>query len=230
MVMLRGRLARRIRSRRNRTRKVARPTYRTRSITRRTYQGGYSKFGKISQPELKQYESRVNRLTFTPLVSQGTFFLPPAGVQIEQGVNEDQRVGNRINAKFLTVKSVLKGINEPGAGARSQFVRWVIWQPKGNIGLPPTEALANAYIGQQSLTSYINTKTVRILKHGMVNLGANGSGKMLVENFKLNNRMMNFSQDLDNFVDTKSWMYITFISDSEVVSVENQNKFYFADP
>lgn len=74
----------------------------TRKVLRPRYRGGYSRFGKISQPELK---SKTLQRAGTTAASQTQDI--PLTPSITQGISEAERIGNRINGKFSNTKLML---------------------------------------------------------------------------------------------------------------------------
>ncbi len=216
--------------RRNRApaRKSARKpmTYRKRYVRKPRFMGGYSKFGKISQPELKSVSTREN-LTFAPGLTQETWTLPPGVENIPQGTNSTSRIGNRINGKFLTCKLVVKGLDNSTLGpSRGQMMRYIVWEAKSDLA----GATPNAYMGAQSLTSFLNTKEVRVIKHGMVALSNISQAKYIALHLNMKNKVYNFEGNTVTTVNSHQRQYITLISDSEAISVQNQSRFWFADP
>lgn len=201
-------------------------TYRKRYVRKPRYNGGYSKFGKMSQPELKSVTTREN-LTFSPGNNQETWVLPPGVQNISQGTNSTSRIGNRINGKFLTCKLVVKGLDNATLGpSRGQMMRYIVWEAKSDLA----GATPNAYIGAQSLTSFLNTREIRVVKHGMVALSNISQAKYIPLHINMKNKVFNFDQNTTLTVNSHQRQYITLISDSETISVDNQSRFWFADP
>ncbi len=200
--------------------------YRKRYVRRPRYQGGYSRFGKISQPELKSVTTREN-LTFSPGNTQETWTLPPGVQNIPQGTNSTSRIGNCINGKFLTCKLVVKGLDNSSTGpTRGQMMRYIVWEAKSDLA----GATPNAYIGTQNLTSFLNTREIRVVKHGMVALSNISACRYIALHLNMKNKVYNFEGNTTNVVNSHQRQYITLISDSEAISVDNQSRFWFADP
>lgn len=191
--------------------------------TGRGYRVGYNRFGRISGPELKhQVLARDATLTAgTPTVIQ----LPPT--LITQGVQETQRIGNRINAKFLNTKVLFTSRESQPAQGNFQagnIVRYVMWQCKDPAGaIPPT------WSDPLTLTSFINTKRFKVLKTGYVSFPALGSSKVLRLNHKFRNQVMSFAENTDSSIDTDKRVYLTLACKRDI-DYEWQSKFYFADP
>lgn len=195
---------------------------RTRRSNRRVYRAGYSRFGKISTPELKHnLLQRSGTLTEdTPLVIN----LPP--VSISQGVGEAYRIGNRINGKFLNTRLCLKSrMSESAVGAfqRGTMLRYAIWQ-----GKDPAGAIPPVWQDPMTLVSFLNTKRFRIIKTGYITFSALGGTKVVTWNIKLGNRTMEFSADGDSSVNTKSRYYLTLFSTRDI-DFDIMSKFYFSD-
>lgn len=212
---------------RPRTRMTTKSTNsRKRYVPRPRWKGGYSRFGKISQPELKSVTTREN-FTFAPGATQDTWVLPPGTQNIPQGTTSNSRIGNRINGKFLTCKLVIKGLDNASLGpSRGQMMRYIVWEAKSDLGA----VTPNTYIGPQSLTSFLNTKEIRVVKHGMVALPNISACCYIPLHLNMRNKVYNFESNATNVVNSHQRQYITIISDSEAISVDNQSRFWFADP
>ena len=216
------RAARRIQRYYRRSRRSRSARYNTRGPGR-GYRVGYNRFGRVSNPELKhQVLARDATLQAgTPTVIQ----LPPT--ILAQGVGETQRIGNRINAKFLNTKVLFTSRESQPAQGNFQagnIVRYVMWQCKDPAGaIPPTWA------DPLTLTSFINTKRFRVLKTGYVSFPALGASKVLRLNHKFKNQVMSFADNGDTSVDTDKRVYLTLACKRDI-DYEWQSKFYFADP
>lgn len=186
----------------------------------RGFRPGVSRFGRISQPELKSVTLARDGDAAAQAVTDLTIF-----PTIAQGIAEDERIGNRINGKFLNMKLMLKKRRDPDAQLPQDpvIVRYVMWQNKD-----PTSN-ANASLTGLTLTSFINTKVVRVLKTGYVTLSNEGQAKVLKLNKKLYNQVMDFREDTDQTINTAQRIYFTMYSNNQC-NWEYQSKFYFADP
>lgn len=186
----------------------------------RGYRPGLSRFGRISQPELKSVVLARSGDAAAASTTDLTIF-----PTIDQGINEDQRIGNRINGKFLNLKLMLSKDRDPEINlpATPCIIRWVMWQNKD-----PTSN-ANGTIAGLSLTSFLNTKTIRVLKTGYCTLANYGQAKVLKINTNLKNQVMDFKEDADMTVNTTQRVYFTMYSSNQLYW-EYQSKFYFADP
>lgn len=201
----------------------ARRMYSNTRGTGRGYRPGYSRFGRVSAPELKhQVLARESTIVEG---APSTVNLPPT--IIAQGVGETNRIGNRINAKFLNTKVLFTSRqSEPAQGNYQQgnIVRYVLWSCKDPAGaIPPTWA------DPLTLTSFINTKRFRIHKTGYVSFPALGGSKVLRLNYKCRNMVMSFADNTDGSVDTTKRYYLTMACKRDI-DFEIQSKFYFADP
>lgn len=193
--------------------------WRTRG-TGRGYRPGYSRFGRVSAPEIKSKVLARDGTMAAQSITDLVIF-----PSITQGINESQRLGNRINAKYLNVKLMLSKdrdaeINLPASPA---VIRWVLWQNKD-----PTSNAAATITGL-SLTSFLNTKTIRVLKTGYTTLANYGQAKVLKINTNLRNQVVDFKEDSDVSANTTQRVYLTLYT-SNLVQYEYQSKFYFADP
>lgn len=184
----------------------------------------YGRFGRIPRPEMKHVVD-IYRGQLLPDIPQ-VWLLPP--LAIPQGHGEGQRVGNRIASKFLNTKVCLfnKDYNmQQGAGIASQTsacIRYVLWKSKDPNGVIPP-----VWADPLTLTSFINTKRVYVLRHGYIGFHL-GQSKVKSINVKCNNRRMNFIDDADQDVNTTERYYITIFS-SDTVDFEYQSKFYYTD-
>jgi len=192
--------------------RYGRKRYRTRG-TGRGYRPGYNRFGRVSAPELK---SKV--LTRGGVTAGGTVQEIVVWPSIVQGMQDDQRIGNRINGKFLNIKLLLMSqrpqdstlpINPP-------VIRYVLWQSKDPVS------------GASGI-NFINTKQVRILKHGYVTLSSAGTAKVKSLNHKLRNQTIDFIANSDVTANTTQYVFLHLFS-NQTFNWEHQSKFYFADP
>lgn len=200
-------------------RNKAKGRWRTRG-TGRGYRVGYNRFGRVSAPELK---SKVLERTGTMTANSITdLVIFPA---ITQGIKETERLGNRINAKFLNVKLILKQKrpDELSLPADPAVLRYVMWQNKD-----PASNAASTLSGL-TLTAFLNTKTIRILKTGYVTLSAAGTARVLQLRHNCRNKTIAYKEDSDTSANTSERYYLAVFS-SNVVNFEYQSKFYFADP
>lgn len=203
-------------------RNKAKGRWRTRG-TGRGYRVGYNRFGRVSAPELKhQVLGRDATIVNT---APTTIPLPPT--VIAQGVGETQRIGNRINAKFLNTKVLLTSRkSEPAQGDFQQgnIVRYVLWQCKD-----PAGAIPPVWPDPLTLTSFINTKRFRIVKTGYMTFSSLGGSRVLRLNHNFRNRVMSFADNGDSSIDTSQRVYLTMACKRDI-DYEIQSKFYFADP
>lgn len=205
-----------------RTRRTYRPRFnkwRTRG-TGRGYRPGFSRFGRVSAPELKS-----KTLTGRSVIGAQDIEDLVVWPSITQGIGQENRVGNRINSKFLNIKLFLTQTRSPDISLPQDpgFVRWVLWQNKD-----PTSNAA-ATIANLSLTSFLNTKTIRIAKTGYVAMNNSAAGKMVKINHNCRNKVVDFKEDSDVSANTAQRYYLTLYS-TQQVSYQYQSKFYFADP
>ena len=121
--------------------------------TGRGYRVGYNRFGRISGPELK------SKVLFRDGVTAG------GDVQeivcwpsIVQGFQDDERIGNRINAKFLNIKLLLMSQRPQDSTLplNPPVIRYVLWQSKD-----PTTVASGvpAQMSGLTLTNFLNTNT-----------------------------------------------------------------------
>jgi len=205
-------------------RKRARPRrgYRTRGIGR-GYRAGYNRFGRISSPELKS--KTLTREGVTPGETVQEIVCWPS---IVQGMQDDQRIGNRINAKFLNVKLLLMSQRPSDATLplNPPVIRYVMWQSKD-----PTTAVTGipAQMSTLTLVNFLNTKQVRIIKTGYITLSSAGTAKVKSLNFKMRNRTIYFIANTDVTANTTQCVYLHLYS-NQVFNWQHQSKFYFADP
>jgi len=191
--------------------------WRSRGPTR-GYAGGYSRFGRIAQPEFKS-KVLLGRADVSALANTEVVIFPT----ISQGITEDSRLGNRICSKYLNVRVLFTTLTaQPAAAARTCMVRYVMWQSKD----PTTNA--NLVLGGLNLTSFINTKVVKVLKTGYINMTP-GHGRVLKINYNCKNKVVDFREDTDVTANTTQRIYFTFFT-TEGLRYEFQSKFYFSDP
>lgn len=195
--------------------------------TRRNYSGsyrvGYNRFGKVSAPELKSKVLTRDGVTAANTVQEIVCW--PA---IVQGMQDDQRIGNRINGKFLNVKLLLMSQRPADAvlPINPPVIRYVMWQSKD-----PTTPVTGIGSQMSSLTlvNFLNTKQIRILKTGYITLSAAGTAKVKALNQKLYNRTIDFIANSDVTANTSQCIYLHLYS-NQIFNWQHQSKFYFADP
>lgn len=219
MVLFRGKAARRVRA--YRRRKAAQSKYRTRG-TGRGYRPGYNRFGRVSNPELKTKVLTRDGVT------------PPATVQqiicwpsVTQGIQEDQRLGNRINAKFLNIKLLLMSQRPDNATlpVNPPVIRYVLWTTKDSTA----PAGASTAMNNLTLVNFLNTKQCRIMKTGYITLSSAGTAKVKSINWNFRNKTIDFIANNDITANTGQHVYLTLYS-NQIFNWEHQSKFYFADP
>ena len=186
----------------------------------RGYRPGVSKFGRIAQPEIKHVLLTGRDSVAANSLSDLTIF-----PTVEQGIGENQRIGNRIASKFLSFRMVCSQARQPDAALPQSpaVLRYVFWKNKD-----PTSN-ANSTLSGLTLISFINTKTVQILKTGYITLSSAGTAKVFKINHKCYNKVINFKEDSDITANTSERMYFTFFS-SEPMTYQFMSKFYFSDP
>jgi hypothetical protein len=186
----------------------------------RGYPLGMSRFGRIAQPELK---SKI--LSRDSTIGAGSIEDIVIFPSIVQGIDQDQRIGNRIVSKFLNVKVFFTISRQPDISLPQEpgFIRYVMWSNKD-----PTSN-ASATISGLNLTSFINTKQVRIHKTGYLTMNNYGQAKVLKLNHKCRNRVIDFKEATDVSANTTQRYYLTVFS-TQQVGYEYQSKFYFSDP
>jgi len=205
-----------------RPRKRARPRYRTRGIGR-GYRAGYNRFGRVSSPELKSKVITREGVTVGGNVQE--IICWPA---IVQGMQDDQRIGNRINGKFLNVKLLLMSQRPSDATLplNPPVIRYVMWQSKD----PTTAAVGiSAQMSSLTLVNFINTKQIRILKTGYITLSGAGTAKVKSINYKMRNRTIDFIANSDVTANTSQCVFLHLYS-NQTFNWQHQSKFYFADP
>lgn len=209
-----------------RPRRTRRPMYRRRFNRYRTrgtgrgYRPGFNRFGRVSAPELK-----AKVLARDSTIGAGQIEDIVVFPSIVQGINQDQRIGNRINAKFLNVRAffTLKRAPDIDLPQEPCLIRYVLWMNKD----PTTNAAGT--IANLSLTSFLNTKTIRVLKTGYLTLSNYGQARILKINQNMRNKTIDFLEDSDVSANTSQRIFMTVYS-TEQVGYEYQSKFYFADP
>jgi len=187
---------------------------------RRSYRTGYNRFGRISSPELKSKTLTRDGVMAAATVQE--FVVWPA---IVQGMQDDQRIGNRINGKFLNIRLILSSRRPTDATLPQNppVLRYVLWQSKD-----PTSNAAGA-LPNLTLVDFLNTKQIRILKTGYITLDLSGTARVKVLNTNLRNRTINFIANTDVSANTTQRIYLSVYT-TQVVDWQMQSKFYFADP
>lgn len=209
------RIQRRFRSRRR---------YNTRGPGR-GYRVGYNRFGRVSNPELKSKVLFRDGVTAGNTVQEIVCW--PA---ITQGMQDDERIGNRINAKFLNVKLLLWSQRNndvpPSAAINAPLIRYILWQSKD-----PTTAAAGvpAQMATLTLNNFINTKQVKVLKQGYITLSSAGTCRVKSLNTNFRNKTIDFIANTDVTANTPQAVYLHLYS-NQVFNWSHQSKFYFADP
>lgn len=200
-------------------RNKAKGRWRTRG-TGRGYRVGYNRFGRVSAPELKSKILERDGTMAANTITDLTIF-----PSITQGVKETERLGNRVNAKFLNVKVILqqKRPDEINLPQEPAVIRYVMWQNKD-----PTSNAAGTLTGL-TLTAFLNTKTIRVLKTGYINLSPSGTARVLKLNHNCRNKTINFKEDTDVSANTSERYYLSLYT-SNLVSYDYASKFYWADP
>ena len=206
-------------------RKTKRYTRKRRYNTRgpgRGYRGVYNRFGRVSYPELKSKVLSRDGTTAAATVQQLVVW--PA---IVQGFQDDERIGNRINGKFLNIKLLLWS-QRPADSTLPiipPVIRYVMWQTKDSTAIAGSSTAMN----NLTLVSFLNTKECRILKTGYIPLSGAGQAKIKSLNYNLRNRTIDFIANSDVTANTSQHIYLTLYS-NQIFSWEHQSKFYFADP
>ena len=212
-------------ARRNRRRYAARliqRKWRTRG-TGRGYRTGYNRFGRISGPELKS-----KTLTRDGATAANTVQEIVCWPSIVQGFQDDQRIGNRINAKFLNIKLLLMSRRPADATLplNPPVIRYVLWQSKD-----PTTPAAGvpAQMSTLTLVNFLNTKQCKILKTGYITLSGAGTARVKSLNLNMRNKTIDFIANTDVTANTPQAVYLHLYS-NQVFDWQHQSKFYFADP
>lgn len=206
--------------RRARGRAKAKGKWRTRGPGR-GYKVGYNRFGRVGQPELKNKTLSRDGTTAAATVQQLVVF-----PSIVQGFQDDQRIGNRINGKFLNIKLILWSQRPADATLPiiPPVIRYVLWQTKDSTSTTGTATNMN----NLTLVNFLNTKSTRILKTGYITLSASGTAKIKALNTNLRNRTMDYIANTDSTVNTSQHIYLTVFS-NQLFSWEHQSKFYYSD-
>lgn len=198
-----------------------RSRFRTRG-TGRGYRPGYNRFGRISGPELKSKVLTRDGVT-APLTVQQLIVWPA----IVQGFQDDQRIGNRINGKFLNIKLLLwsQRPNDASLPLLAPVVRYVLWQTKDST----TIAGSSTAMNNLTLVNFLNTKECRVLKTGYITLSAAGTARVKSIRYNMRNRTIDYIANTDVTANTSQHVYLTLFS-NQLFNWEHQSKFYFADP
>ncbi len=191
----------------------------------RGYRVGYNRFGRVSNPELKAKVLSRDGVTGAETVQEIVCW-----PSIVQGLQDDERIGNRINAKFLNIKLLLwsQRLNDtpPTAPINAPVIRYVLWQSKD----PTTVALGvSAQMSTLTLVNFLNTKQVKVLKTGYITLSAAGTAKVKSLNHNMHNKTIDFIANTDVTANTAQNVYLHLYS-NQVFNWQHQSKFYFADP
>jgi len=212
-------LARR-RMKSNMARKIQRK-WRSRG-TGRGYRPGFNRFGRISGPELKSKVLTREGVTAPEVVQQLVVF-----PSVVQGIQDDQRIGNRINGKFLNIKLLLMSQRPPDntLPLNPPVIRYVMWQTKDSTATAGNSTSMN----NLTLVSFLNTKEVRVLKTGYITLSGAGTAKVKSLNHKMYNQTIDFIANSDATANTSQYIYLTLYS-NQIFNWKHQSKFYFADP
>jgi len=195
--------------------------WRTRG-TARGYRPGFNRFGRISGPELKS-KVLTREGTTAPATVQQLVVFP----SIVQGFQDDQRIGNRINGKFLNIKLLLMSQRPEDATLPllPPVIRYVLWQTKDSTNITGNAANMN----NLTLVNFLNTKETRIMKTGYITLSGAGTAKVKSLNYNFRNRTIDYIANTDVTANTSQHVYLTLFS-NQLFSWQHQSKFYFADP
>lgn len=188
----------------------------------RGYRVGYNRFGRVSNPELKSKVLTRDGTTAAATVQQLVVW-----PSIVQGIQDDQRIGNRIAGKFLNIKLILWS-QRPADNTLPiipPVIRYVLWTTKDST----TIAGSATNMDNLTLSNFLNTKSTRLLKHGYITLSASGAAKVKHINHKLYNKTIDYVANTDVTANTSQHIYLTLYS-NQLFSWEHQSKFYFADP
>lgn len=187
----------------------------------RGYRVGYNRFGRIGNPELKS-KTLTREGTTAPATVQPLVVFP----SIVQGFQDDQRIGNRINGKFLNVKLLLMSQRPEDATLPllPPVIRYVMWQTKDSTAV----AGASTAMNNLTLVNFLNTKEVRILKTGYITLSGAGTAKVKALNIKLRNQTFDYIANTDVTANTGQHIYLTLYS-NQLFSWQHQSKFYYSD-
>lgn len=187
----------------------------------RGYRGVYNRFGRVANPELKSKVLTRDGTTAAATVQQLVVF-----PSIVQGFQDDQRIGNRINGKFLNIKLILWSQRNENSTLPiiPPVIRYVLWQTKDST------AIAGSATNMDNLTlsNFLNTKSTRILKRGYITLSGAGTAKVKALNTNLRNRTIDYVANTDVTANTSQHIYLTLYS-NQIFSWEHQSKFYYSD-
>lgn len=175
-------------SRRTAATRIQRSFRRRRAVPRKSWFNT-----KPARPELKriQYSEDAETITATAL----NFNKYLAGHQVDQGLGDDQRVGNRISAKYLQVKMLLENTND----AKAMMLRYCIWSPKST-----TQDLSMTGL------SSINRKLFKIIRTGYISVN-HDSARVKTLNIPMYNKVIEYpSNDVDTPVN-QDRLYITLV-------------------
>lgn len=188
----------------------------------RGYRAGYNRFGRVSNPELK---SKV--LTREGVTAANTVQPIICWPAIVQGFQDDQRIGNRINGKFLNIKLLLMSQRPPDATLpiNPPVIRYVLWRTKDSTAIAGSSTAMNTL----TLVNFLNTKEVRVLKTGYITLSSAGTAKVKSLNYNMKNQTIDFIANTDVTANTSQYVYLTLYS-NQTFNWQHQSKFYFADP
>lgn len=205
-------------------RNVRRRRYGRRYNTRgpgRGFRTGYNRFGRIANPELKSKVLVRDGSTLATVVQQLVVF-----PSIVQGFQDDQRIGNRINGKFLNIKLILWStrVGDGSLPIIPPVIRYVLWQTKDSTSTTGTATNMN----NLTLSNFLNTKQSKILKTGYVSLSGAGTAKIkgIYHNFR--NQTINYIANTDGTANTGEYVYLTLYS-NQSFTWEHQSKFYYSD-
>ncbi len=206
--------------RRARIRAKARGKWRTRGPAR-GYRTGFNRFGRIASPELKNKTLNREGTTAASTVQQLVVF-----PSIVQGFQDDQRIGNRINGKFLNIKLILWSQRPSDATLPiiPPVIRYVLWQTKDPTSTTGTATNMNNF----TLVNFLHTKSTRILKTGYVTLSAAGTATIKALNTNLRNRTIDYIANTDTTANAAQHIYLTVFS-NQIFSWQHQSKFYYSD-
>ena len=187
--------------------------YRTRG-TGRGYRPGFNRFGRISGPELKTKVLTRDGVTAGSTVQQ--IICWPS---ITQGIQEDQRIGNRINGKFLNIKLLLFSQRPDNATlpVNPPVIRYVMWTTKDSTA----QAGNSTAMNNLTLVNFINTKEVRVMKTGYITLSGAGTAKVKSLNWNFKNQTIDFIANSDITANTDQHVYLTLYS-NQVFNWEHQ--------
>lgn len=200
--------------------------YRRRYATRgpaRGYRPGFNRFGRIASLEIKS-----KTLTRTGVTAANTVQEIVCFPSVEQGTQNDQRVGCRLAAKWLSIKLLLMSQRPDNATLpiNPPVIRYVAWQSKD-----PTSVVSGvpSQMDDLTLVNFLNTRQIRILKHGYITLSSVGTAKVKSLNIKFHNKVINFIANSDVTANTTDYVFLHLYS-NQVFNWQHQSKFYFSDP